>query len=379
MSGPRLVSSAEGAITAVLHALPAAFVTAHPETVAALLAAAPADAVVHAVTHAGVADAVRAAAGEGARLAAVPDDTALSVWIQDQSLAFSPADAAGRPLIAAGSRFALGDLAIDRRDDGLVPIDGGNLLVGSGYALVGRDELAFWAARRDPPPPDDEAAALALFAADYGLPDRVVPVGAADPAPTPFGSNQFRDDGPWRIDPLPGIVAKGSRQAVFHVDVYVTPAGRDEAGCERLLVGDPRLAAALAGLPAPDPAYAARFDAEADALSAAGFTVVRNPLPAIGIDHPARRRRTMHLLSANNAWVEASAVARPRAWLPLFAEGDDDPLAAVDAAMAALWRDLGFDVVPVAGLRPLALRNGGLNCASRILSRRIWGESARSP
>ncbi len=155
------------------------------------------------------------------------------------------------------------------------------------------------------------------------------------------------------------------------MDVYVTPAGRDAAGRPRVLVGDPTMAAEISGLEAPSPAFSGRFDAEAEGLAALGFSVIRNPLPAIGIEHAHRRRRTRHLLSANNAWVEAVDVPCRRAWLPLFAQGPDDPLAAVDAAMARLWADLGFETVPVAGLRPLALRNGGLNCASRILRRRI--------
>ncbi|BBE70662.1 hypothetical protein [Oharaeibacter diazotrophicus] len=363
----RLVSSSEGAIAAVLLALPSAFLRDSPEAADALFAAAAATGgEVLAVTHAASAAVVRARAGQGAAVEAVPDDTPLSVWIQDQSLAFS---GSARPRLLAGPRFSVGALPLDLVLDGPPLLDGGNLLVGADYALVGADEFAFWRARRAVPPPEGEGA-LAAFAADYGLPERIVVVGGAEPAPTPFGSNHPRDDGVWRHDPWPGIVAKGSRQAVFHVDVHVTPAGRAPDGRPRLLVGDPALAARLAGLPPPPEDYAARFDADAAALAAAGFAVLRNPLPAIGIDHAHRRRRTMHLLSANNAWVEAEGVATPRAWVPLFAAGPDDPLAAVDDAMLALWAGLGFSTVPVRGLGALALRNGGLNCASRILSRR---------
>lgn len=366
MNALRLVSSESGTIRSVLFAVPAAALKEFPSVLGAFAMALRDDIQGHVVTHAAVAAEVGARLPAGTVVSAVPDDAPLSVWIQDQSLAFEQPGQG--PLVAAGPRLTLPD-TVARRSDELLPLDGGNLLVGSDYALVGRDELAFWQSRRPVRPPDDPDAALALFAADYGLPARVVPVGEAPPADSPFGRTEWRGEEPWRIDPDPGIVAKGSRQAVFHIDVYITPAGRDEAGRPRLLVGDPRLAADLAGLEPPPAAYAARFDAEAAALAASGFAVVRNPLPATAVDHAHRRRRTRHVLSPNNAWVETVEGRPGRAWVPHFAAGPEDPLATVDAAMTALWQRLGFKTVPVAGLLPLALRNGGLNCASRILHR----------
>lgn len=366
MNAPMLVSSEKGRIRSVLFAFPAAALTAFPSLPDAFAMALRDDIQGQVVTHAAVAAEVCGRFPDGTIVSAVPDDAPLSVWIQDQSLAFERAGEG--PLVSAGPRLTLPD-TLDRRGDELVPLDGGNLLVGSDYALVGRDELAFWQARRPVRPPQDPDAALALFAADYGLPARVVPVGEAPPSESPFGRTEWRGAEPWRIDPDPGIVAKGSRQAVFHIDVYVTPAGRDETGRPRLLVGDPCLAADLAGLEPPPSAFAARFDADAAALSAAGFSVVRNPLPATAVDHPHRRRRTRHILSPNNAWVETEEGRPGRAWVPQFGAGPGDPLSIVDAAMTALWRSLGFEPVAVAGLLPLALRNGGLNCASRILRR----------
>jgi hypothetical protein len=370
----RMVSSCRGAIAHVLLCLPAGFVDQSPVTASALVAAAgPVErlaVVTHARAAARVGEILQEAGRSGAPLV-VPDETLLSVWVQDQAIAFEGDDPEDPPGLLAGPRLALSSMPVRPVATGAPLLDGGNLVVGDGVVFVGSDEWERWRTARAEPPPDDDPAARDLFAADYGTPARVVVVGGAEPSEAPMGRTVHRPDGSvWRHDPWPGIVAASSRQAVFHLDVFLTPAGTAPDGRPRLLVGDPALAAELAGLPPPDPAYQARFDAAAAQLQGEGFAVIRNPLPVVGTDHAHRRRRTMHMLSANNTWVEATDVERPRAWLPLFAASADDPQAAVDRAMETIWRGFGFEVVPVTGMGPLALRNGGLNCASKILRRR---------
>jgi hypothetical protein len=368
----RLVSSSHGAIERVLFCLPAAFMDASPDVAEALAGAAVRGIAVTVATHERVADRVGAvfAGRSDAMVIALGDDVPLSVWVQDQAVAFQSDGPDDPPGLICGPRFVPAGAAGVAAGDRLPLLDGGNILALRNHVLVGSDEFALWRRTRPEPPPEDEAEARALFASDYQMPGRVVVVGGAEPSAAPIGRTVHRADGSvWRHDPAPGIVEAGSRQPVFHLDVFVTPAGPGPDGRERLLVGDPALASKIGGWEPTEPWYQARFDGAAAELEAEGFTVVRNPLPAIGVDHAHRGRRTAHLLSPNNGWVEATGVARPRAWLPIFADPTDAGRAAIDRFMEALWAELGFDVVPVAGLTPLALRNGGLNCASKILRR----------
>ncbi len=169
MTARRLVSSERGAIDHVLYAVPAAFLREAPDVADAMAAALASGVSATVLTHAGAAVEVRRRMPAGSEVVVVPDEAALSVWIQDQSLAFE--GEGGATALLAGDRLPAAVLPVTTVE-GLVPIDGGNLLVGADYVLVGRDELAFWAARRRVPPPEEEAAALAAFAEDYGLPER---------------------------------------------------------------------------------------------------------------------------------------------------------------------------------------------------------------
>ena len=84
----------------------------------------------------------------------------------------------------------------------------------------------------------------------------------------------------------------------------------------------------------------------------AGFVVIRNPLPLVYCDRVEDSERDWYFASANNALVRQDPSADEIVWLPAYGHGNWPALAATDAANAAIWRELGFEVRIGRGLRP---------------------------
>jgi hypothetical protein len=73
--------------------------------------------------------------------------------------------------------------------------------------------------------------------------------------------------------------APGTRQPLFHIDMFISLAGRGEDGRYRLMVGDPREAAILTGEPLKPEAMPEVFDNIAAQLAQSGFAVIRTRSP----------------------------------------------------------------------------------------------------
>ena len=142
------------------------------------------------------------------------------------------------------------------------------------------------------------------------------------------------------------MVRSGTHQPVYHVDMFVTLAGRGPDGRYRVLVGDPALASDILDEQLPEHAHGGAFDEVAAALAAIdGLDVIRNPLPLIYADRPESRTRQWYFASANNCWVQDDEAAGRTVWLPEFGQGQWRKLCKTDEANAAVWRALGFHVV----------------------------------
>ncbi|ARS34696.1 hypothetical protein [Pontibacter actiniarum] len=84
---------------------------------------------------------------------------------------------------------------------------------------------------------------------------------------------------------------EGTVQPIFHIDMFLTLAGRNEEGKYQVLVGDPRMAAKLLGNNSADLATPEAFDDIARLISKLGFEVIRNPLPLTYVDDEEERVR----------------------------------------------------------------------------------------
>ena len=161
----------------------------------------------------------------------------------------------------------------------------------------------------------------------------------------------------------------GIAQPIFHIDMFVSLTGRNEAtGKYRVLVGSPAMAAELLGDEPPDHAMAPVFDDIAANLAQQGFEVVRNPLPLTYVDDTARRERFWYFATANNCLVEITEDAKT-VWLPTYGHGPWRDLAVVDRRNKEIWEGLGFTVVELGDFNPFTQGLGSVHCIKKYLAR----------
>ena len=285
---------------------------------------------------------------------------------------------------------------------------GGNCLIGDEFWLLGKDYFADSVALvegRDAPVtvPDDTSAPdfVSRLFGDYVDGGReLVVVGTERPIPLrEFYGSREKDE--FYVE----IAGDGAStyQPMFHIDMFITLAGRNDAGGFDALVGSPAMGDEMLGTRSPFSA-ADTYDAIADRLAAAGMTVRRNPLvhrpevgPAFTVaelrflggqpgnealldavndllalgakETSIARVRTWHHITWNNCLVENSAAEGRHVYLPTFGHLPNEDLEPIDEAMKALWEELGFTVHLLADFNPFARRQGVVHCIKKYLRR----------
>ncbi|HVO03855.1 MAG TPA: hypothetical protein VMT54_16760 [Candidatus Cybelea sp.] len=286
-----------------------------------------------------------------------PADGELWGWAQDRFLVCcagaetvvvgSASSAAGEtPLCAASARGIAGHASVPLR------FEGGNILADAETCFIGADLVTGDGFGRFAPHVESRRALRAIGCSR--------PLARRGPARFEIEPGDRR----WRQDVDRCIARSGSRQPVFHIDMFMTLAGRN-----RVLLGDPVWASAVIGVKLPDGFPAFAFDEIAASLRDDGFEVIRNPLPFVYFDDPRAKLREWFYASANNCWVEWVEGERGRIWLPEYGFGAWPELKATDDLNAAIWCALGFDVIRTGDFLPLAADLGSLNCISKILAR----------
>ncbi|WP_266205105.1 hypothetical protein [Pontibacter kalidii] len=162
---------------------------------------------------------------------------------------------------------------------------------------------------------------------------------------------------------------EGSVQPVFHIDMFLTLAGRNENGKYRVLVGDPRMASDLlhnkyAALATPE-----AFDEIAALLTRLKFEVIRNPLPLVYVDDEQRRVRKWYYATYNNALVEVRSAQERTVWLPSYGHGNWPELQRTDEENKAIWEQLGFRVILLGDFHPFAAFAGSVHCIKKYVER----------
>jgi hypothetical protein len=385
---PELVASADGLLSEVLLTVPAyatgdLFWPVYED----LLSKLPAEVRFVILAHRSVADAVSARVDaleltDRTTLLAAPDDVGFSIWAEDGYLFVHGAD---------GERCFVEPFVFRRRGDALVAdlvtsgtdlrmyqaplyFQGGNVLVGDDFFLIGGDyvneTIASGVLSIDPRASREEQMATVTDAYRSYLDHRRRPVVVASRIPVPVeASVPVRVEGARWTDAAYQGNAPGTVQPLFHIDMFLTLAGRAPSGAYRVAVGDPRLAAEILGRPVWRYAMADVYDDIAQQLDEAGFEVVRTPLPLAAAADRAARVREWYFATANNALVEIGSDRR-RVWLPSYGHTAWPELAAIDEAHVGIWRDLGFEAELLGDFHPFAQRFGAVHCIKKYLARR---------
>lgn len=397
-SSPSLVATAAGAIAHLLLTIPSYAVQGgarNPYGVVYrdLIAKLPAETELVILTHEAVADDVRgwlAGAGRATpghdELVVTDDFLGFSVWAEDAYAVI--AEDFG---VEGGSAHAFVEpAAFPRYGDALVAdqvstaaqlglyqaplhLQGGNVLIGDDFFFIGIDYplLTFAEGILTAPTPAAEDELVREVYRRYLDAERTfVPVGTTLPVP-PADRREFRLQGETWVEDIYAGNAPGTRQPIFHIDMFVSLAGRGADGRYRVLVGDPRAAAQLTNEPLQAHAMAPIFDDIARDLARRGYAVTRTPLPLVYSDDPGARVRSWYFATSNNALVHAPDGDRPTVYLPTYAHGPfATALAATDRANAEVWEGLGYEVVALGDFHPFAINLGAAHCIKKYLGRR---------
>jgi hypothetical protein len=160
--------------------------------------------------------------------------------------------------------------------------------------------------------------------------------------------------------------APGTVQPLFHIDMFVSLAGRDVNGTYTVMVGSPEMAASILGEPLPEGAMQDVFDDVAAGLSALGFKVIRNPLPMAYDDDDTDNTRYWYFATGNNVLTQDGP---KKVWIPTYGHGNWTKLAATDAENKRIWESLGYTVELLPDFHPFAANLGAAHCIKKYLGR----------
>jgi hypothetical protein len=250
---------------------------------------------------------------------------------------------------------------------------GGNLLIGDSFFMIGADYPANSLRYIDrvilPDPGEEPPAAIQRLYHEYLDRERellvvasTLPVPAETAEPIQVEGEQWTEVKYFGNHP-------GTQQPLFHIDMFITLVGRSRGGRYRVLVGDPKMAARILGIPLWPHSMSEVFDDIAHELKKLGFTVIRNPLPLVYVDDPDTKERLWYFATANNALVQVPNRGQRIVWLPTYGHGAWAALAATDRRNREIWERLGFEVRQLGDFHPFAANLGALHCIKKYLKR----------
>ena len=387
MTPRRAVSTAHGALRHVLLWCPLdikglrGYRAAYAELFRTLPATVRLTVIVHPKT-ADLVDELLATAGREATttVLATGHDRRFTVWAQDPCLVLEGED--GTPTLLTPPRFdreqdidvvellaAAGGVGVQRSP---LCFQGGDVLVGDDFALVGRSSVNDTLDHLEQGDGElRDTDVTDRFEQTLGCKVVVVDTGGALPEGR---MRTISVKGRDVLEILPG--GWQNPHPLGHLDMFVTLAGRGPSGRYRLLVGSPVLADELLGRSPLDDALPAQFDDVAAQLADEGFEVHRNPMPLTygdgrrKVDDRLRDVRVWYYATANNCLLQIDPVEGDRVWLPTYGHEAWRELAATDAANRRLWENLGFAVCELGSFHAFAQRFGALHCIAKELERR---------
>lgn len=388
---PRIVSSAHGPIKHMLLCYPSygAGERAYRTVYLDLLKKLPKTTRFTILTHPSVTrdlQAVLSAAGANKRATIVesPEYLQFLVWAEDPFVVVK--DGAGKK----GKTYFIEPFSFARAADATVSdliaeatplqnlqsplyFQGGNVLIGDDFVLIGADyptntlALIHDYGHIAAPPGQNEAAFVNQLYRNTFDPLRAVKyVGTKLPIPQEQ-MREFKLGGKTWTEVL--YAGAGQAQPIFHIDMFISLAGRAKSGQYRVLVGSPVMADSILKRPPVAHAMSEAFDDVVRQLQRMGFEVIRNPMPLTYVDDPASRTRFWYFATSNNCLVQIDKRAGNHVWLPSYGHGDWADLAATDRANQRVWEGLGFTAHMLADFHPFAQNLGSVHCIKKYLER----------
>jgi hypothetical protein len=336
------------------------------------------------------------------RVIVVPEYVGFTVWAQDPFCAAR--DDSGWTLIEPVSFLRFGDMLLAgpvAANAGFtieqVPVyfQGGNVLVADDFWLLGGDYFYKTLEFLDKvifPQGDPEPLAFVRSLFQTHLDERrLIVVESRTPVPAET-QLLVEEHGRLVLDHVYRGNVDGTVQPIFHLDMFVTLAGRDPRdGRYRILVGQPTVPRSKYADRYRAYAMAPVFDDLAASLQSAGgrrVKVIRNPLPLVykservdisAFDRPNDPQqfrfhvrlkaagqatvtiRRWYFASGNNAIVQ-KAPAGNTVWLPTYGSDDYPALRRTDRLNRAIWRQMGYKAVLMPPMNHMAYRLGSLHC-----------------
>lgn len=385
---PSLIPSCHGPISRILFTIPeyAVYDPALSSVYRDLFKKLPPDVLFTILTHENMETEIsawHAASGntKAPEIISIPHHLHFSIWAEDGYVAVKD--------LASGAPYFVEPFAFRRYGDGLVAdfvsnatdmqstqaplyFEGGNCLIGDDFFFIGADYPANTI--RDyvgtilypPKGAQIEPFIRGLYKEylDHGR--ELFYIGSTIPVPSRLTRPITIDGEDW-VEVLYAGNKEGTVQPLFHIDMFVTLAGRDANGTYHLMVGCPKTAHDLLGTPLPPHAMQEVFNNIARNLERQGFIVHRNPLPLIYMDDARYKERMWYFATSNNALVSIDATKQ--IWLPTYGHGVWPELEVTDNANRALWEKLGFTVHMLGDFHPFAENLGAVHCIKKYLSR----------
>lgn len=249
---------------------------------------------------------------------------------------------------------------------------GGNVLIGDDFFLIGEDypnnSLDYVGNVIAPAAGEsDENLVKRLYNKYLDKNRNLMYVGSKQPVPSEVVREIFINGEKWNEIIYFGN-HEGTVQPLFHIDMFITLAGKDGSGKYIVLVGDPKSAYQILGEPVPETAMVEVFDSIALQFAENNFKVIRNPIPLVYMDDTVRKERIWYFATSNNALVEIYGGTK-RVFLPTYGHGNWTELVATDNRNKEIWESLGFTVVQLGDFHPFAENLGALHCIKKYLKR----------
>ena len=280
-------------------------------------------------------------------------------------------------------------------------ISDGNVIFVGDYTLIGKNSLAQFGG--------DEQQFKGAFAKTYHVDeDKILIIGVED-GDRPLNTLPPKEWAGW---------VKGS-QPLDRIDLFITPAGKDEYGRHRLLIGEPVF---------DHPMHFPMFEWTKQKIEeivfflqsqTQDFAIYRNPLPLTYVvpapqmegnkNIPPEKNRIWFFASYNNCITQYTDNKDDRyVWIPKYGAdysnekagcdydyhpnpnqkdysgrvnrtapvskkyyygGSWSELKKYDDKNEKIWRSLGFNVIQLTNYLPMALLGGGVECTTKVLFR----------